>query len=371
MATASEAVQGEPITKDPQEVARIFRDMGLVGAGGAGFPTYFKYLNSTPTLIVNCEEGEPGYEADKLLLATYPDLFKATFDALWEIFGFEEIIVGAKEKDQEMLDPLKDSHGFDVQYTDSIYGNGEERWLTKAITGKDVPGRALPASVGVTVNNVETIYNMYRALFENEPVVDKFINIYGEVENPRVYRTPVGTYTIDLLSRSGIDTSRDHNLMCIDGGPMMGDMADLRVHAVLKKTNGVLVTEKAIYVGDQAEFATLPGQEPPTWDDTLPEIMRKLGLLRYLDWHPDQITVLGNDDIRRVRVYLQHALTPIVKASIPTVEVGDEVQRGQMVAKPLDGPIADIKALSVAQHASIDGVVTDVTDAYIAIERDG
>jgi len=370
MASAPEAVQGEPITTDPQEVARLFRDMGLVGAGGAGFPTYFKYLKPTPTLIVNCEEGEPGYEADKLLLVSYPDRFKAMFDALREIFGFEEIIVGAKAKDQAMLDPLKASHGFEIQYTDSIYGNGEERWLTKAITGKEVPGKALPASVGVTVNNVETIYNMYRALFHNEPVIDKYINIYGEVESPRVYCTPLGTYTIDLMARSGVDTSRGHNLMCIDGGPMMGDMADLRVHAVLKKTNGVLVTEKAIYVGDQAEFATLPGQEPPTWDDTLPQIMKKLGLVRYLDWHPERITQLGNDEIRRVRVFLQHALTPIVKASIPTVAVGDEVERGQMVAKPLEGAIEDIKTLSVAQHASIDGVVTEVTDAYIAIERD-
>ncbi len=359
---------GKPLTTDPKEVVRLFREMGLVGAGGAGFPTYFKYIRPTPILIVNCEEGEPGYEADKLLLIKYADKFKEIFDALREIFGFEQIIIGAKEKDQKLLDPLKESHGFEISYTPSKYGFGEERWLTKAVTGREVVGRALPATVGVTVNNVETLFNMHRALFEGQPVVDKYVNVYGEVAEPRVYCTPVGAFSVDMLGWTGINTKRSHNLMVIDGGPMMGDLVDLRTHAILKKTNGLLVVDKSLYVGDQMAFRQLPGQPVPTWDDTLPEIMTKLGLLEYLDWHPTDFLDV-RDKIKRVRIYLTHTLTPIVKPSVPCVQVGDRVKRGQVVAKPLEGPIEDIKTLSVAQHASIDGVVKEITDEYILIEQ--
>jgi Na+-translocating ferredoxin:NAD+ oxidoreductase RnfC subunit len=359
----------QPVTTDPKQIVRLFRDMGLVGAGGAGFPTYFKYLKPTPILIVNCEEGEPGYEADKLLLISYADQIKETLEMLKRIFGFERIVIGAKEKDKEMLDPLAQSHGFELYYTPSTYGYGEERWLTKAVTGREVPGKQLPATVGVTVNNVETIFNMYRALFEEQPVTDKYLNIYGEVAEPRVYCTPVGTFSMDLLAHSGIDTRRHSQLMVIDGGPLMGDLVDIRAHAILKKTNGLLVVDKALYVGDQVALKQLPGEASPTWEDTLPRAMAKLGLSRYLHWKPQAPTDVRSE-IRRVRIYLTHTLTPIVKASIPSVYVGDRVKRGQLVAKPLDGPIEDIKTLSVAQHASIDGTVKEITGEYIVIERE-
>ncbi len=352
---------------DPKEVVRILRDMGLVGAGGAGFPTYFKYLRPTPILIVNCEEGEPGYEADKLLLSTYADQIKEVFDALKRVFGFERIVIGAKEKDKEMLDPLKKSHGFEIAYTPSVYGMGEERWLTKAVTGREVIGRALPSSVGVTVNNVETIYNMYLALFEEKPVTDKYVNVYGEVAQAQVFCAPVGAWTIDLLARVGINTSRSNQLMVIDGGPMMGDLADVKIHAILKKTNGLLVTDKARYVGDQVSFEPLPGQPPPTWEDTLPRIMEKLGLSKYLNWKPKEfVDVRG--EIKRVRLFLNQD-GPAAKPSIPVVQVGDRVRRGQLIAKPIDGPIEEFKNLSVALHASIDGVVREITSEYIVIEQ--
>jgi Na+-translocating ferredoxin:NAD+ oxidoreductase RnfC subunit len=174
---------------------------------------------------------------------------------------------------------------------------------------------------------------------------------------------------VDILGWTGINTYKHHNLMEIDGGPMMGDLVDLRTHAILKKTNGLLVVDKALYVADQAAFRALPGQPAPTWDDTLPEIMTKLGLTQYLEWHPEEFLDV-REVIQRVRVYLTHALTPIVKPSVPCVKVGDEVKRGQVVAEPLEGPIEDIKTLSVAQHAGIDGVVKEITGEYILIEQD-
>jgi Na+-translocating ferredoxin:NAD+ oxidoreductase RnfC subunit len=352
-----------------EDAVKLFREMGLIGAGGAGFPTYFKYLTPTKILIVNAEEGEPGYEADKILLISKAEAFVEIFAALKKIFGFEQIFIGAKEKDKKLLEPLREKYGFDIRYTPSIYGMGEEKWLTKAVTGMEVPPGKIPLHVGVTVNNVETVYNMYRAIFQGQPVTEKYLNVYGEVAKQTVVLAPVGTYLIDILAMIGVDTTRYNKLAVLDGGPLMGDRVNVGEHAVTKKTNGFLVIEAAKYVADQVSLRPLPGQPAPTWDDTLPEAMKKLGLERYLDWHPTPADVLDiRDKVTRVKIFM-HQDGPRGKPSIPIVKVGDRVKVGDPIAKPLDGPINDFNLLSVAHHASIDGVVTEVTEKFVRIEK--
>lgn len=359
---------GTLVTTKASEAVQLFRDMGLIGAGGAGFPTYFKYLRPTPILAVNCEEGEPGYEANKILLHQCADQFAQAFEALKQIFGFKRVVIGAKEKDKEKLEPLRVSHGFDIVYTPSLYGYGEEHWLTRVITGIDLPKNKLPAVAGVIVNNVETLYNMYLALFENQPVIQKYLNVYGEVPQPRVVLAPVGARAIDLIGHVGVDTSRTHNLMVIDGGPLMGDLVDLSVHSIIKKTNGLLVTDKLCYQADQSPLKPLPGQSPPSWEDTLPRAMEKLGLPRYLNWHPRPEDVLDvRAETRRVRLALNQG-GPAAKRSVPVVKESDRVKQGQLIAKPLDGAINDFGKLSVALHASIDGVVKEISATSIYIE---
>jgi Na+-translocating ferredoxin:NAD+ oxidoreductase RnfC subunit len=352
-----------------EDVVKLFREMGLIGAGGAGFPTYFKYLTPTKILIVNAEEGEPGYEADKILLISQAEAFVEVFAALKKIFGFEQIFIGAKEKDKKLLEPLREKYGFDIRYTPSIYGMGEEKWLTKAVTGLEVPPGKIPLHVGVTVNNVETVYNMYRALFLGQPVTEKYLNVYGEVAKQTVVLAPVGAYLVDILAMIGVDTTRYNKLAVLDGGPLMGDRVNVGEHAVTKKTNGFLVIEAAKYVADQVSLRPLPGQPAPTWDDTLPEAMKKLGLERYLDWHPTPADVLDiRDKVTRVKIFM-HQDGQRGKPSIPIVKVGDRVKVGDPIAKPLDGPINDFNLLSVAHHASIDGVVTEVTEKFVRIEK--
>ncbi len=351
------------------EAVQLFRDMGLIGAGGAGFPTYFKYLRPTPILAVNCEEGEPGYEANKILLIELADQFAEVFEALKTIFGFKRVVIGAKEKDKEKLEPLRASHGFDIAYTPSQYGYGEEHWLTKVITGIDLPKSKLPAVAGVIVNNVETLYNMYLALFENQPVTQKYLNVYGEVPQQRVVLAPVGARAIDLIRHVGVNTARSHNLMVIDGGPLMGDLVDLSIHSIIKKTNGLLVTEKLCYQADQSPLKSLPGQSPPSWEDTLPRAMENLDLQRYLNWHPRWEDVLDvRAETRQVRLALNQG-GPAVKRSVPVVKEGDRVKSGDLLAKPIEGAINDFSKLSVALHASIDGIVKTINATSIYIER--
>jgi Na+-translocating ferredoxin:NAD+ oxidoreductase RnfC subunit len=368
----------------PEEAVKKFREAGLMGAGGAGFPTYFKYNTKTKILVVNCEEGEPGYEADKLLLIKEADAFVKIFDYMREAFGFEQIIIGAKEKDQGKLDPLGEQYGFEFGYTPSIYGMGEERWLTKDVTGIEVPPDKIAPQMGVTVNNVETLYNMHQALFADLPVTEKYLNVYGEVAKQSVYRVPVGTYAADLLGHTGLDTSRSHDLTVIDGGPMMGDLVSgtskritdeglqqddrkLSEASVSKKTNGYLVVDKGLYVADQAAFKHLKGETTPGWEDTLPVIMGKMGLERYLDWSPSvEDLVILDDEIKRVRIAMKQGFGG---ASIPTVSVGDAVSKGDVIAKPIADDVTDFKSISVYHHASIDGKVTEVADTHVCIER--
>jgi Na+-translocating ferredoxin:NAD+ oxidoreductase RnfC subunit len=97
--------------------------------------------------------------------------------------------------------------------------------------------------------------------------------------------------------------------------------------------------------------------------------MKKLGLERYLDWHPTPADVLDiRDKVTRVKIFM-HQDGPRGKPSIPIVKVGDRVKVGDPIAKPLDGPINDFNLLSVAHHASIDGVVTEVTEKFVRIEK--
>ncbi len=345
----------EPVTKDPGEVELIFREMGLVGAGGAGFPTYFKHLNPTPILIVNCEEGEPGFEADKLLFRTHVEEFELILNALQEIFGLEKIYIGAKEKDKEKLAPLEER--FNIAYTPPLYGMGEERWLTKSITGIEVPPDKFPPEFGVTVNNVETVYNMYRALFLEKPVTHKYLNVYGEVAQPRVYLVPVGAYVMDLLGMAGVITENSHELLCIDGGPMMGDEIDVGSYPVNKTTNGLLVTDQGMF---QRRSET-----NPAWDETLPEIMQKLEIERYLDWDPQRVHDISAE-IKRVKLLLEQS---IGRPCAVTVEPGQNVQEDQEIGSAIEGDLSDFQCLSIGLHAPIAGTVTEVTEDYVIIER--
>ncbi len=348
--------KAEPLTRDPQEVVRLFREMGLVGAGGAGFPTYYKYLKPTPILIVNAEEGEPGFQANKLLLVDHAEEFELILNALKEIFRFEKIYIGAKEKDREKLAPLEKR--FNIVYTPSLYGMGEERWLTKAITGIQIPPDKYPPAFGVTVNNVETVYNMYRALFLGKPVTQKYLNLYGEVGEPRVYLAPVGAYVKDLLGMTGVSTKNSHNLMCIDGGPMMGARIDVGEGAVRKTTNGLLVTDRGLFKRRE--------KERPTWNEPPSEIMRKLGIERYLDWEPKEVHNVTSQ-IKRVKLYLKQCTG---QPSGALVEPGDRVEEGQLIGRAVEGELPDFQCLSINLHAPLSGVIKEVTQDYLVIERD-
>ena len=114
------------------EAVEIIRQAGVVGAGGGGFPTYFKYKSPQPRLIINCTESEPGYWGDKMLHRVYFDQFLELYDALKSIFDFEQIVMGVHFKDEEWFSKY-DEHAdglYEVSHVPDKYALGEEKTLS-------------------------------------------------------------------------------------------------------------------------------------------------------------------------------------------------------------------------------------------------
>jgi electron transport complex protein RnfC len=125
------------LSKD--EAVEIMRQAGIVGAGGGGFPTYFKWKNPQPRLIVNCTESEPGYWADKVLHREYFDEFLELYDAMKAIFGIEQIIMGVHFKDEEWFSRYDENADglYEVVHVADKYSMGEEKTLIKNIFYED------------------------------------------------------------------------------------------------------------------------------------------------------------------------------------------------------------------------------------------
>ncbi|HEV2741907.1 MAG TPA: proton-conducting membrane transporter, partial [Rubrobacter sp.] len=194
-----------------EEAVEIMRQAGIVGAGGGGFPTYFKYKSPLPHLIVNATESEPGYWGDKLLHKEHLDEFLELFEALKSIFGFEQISMGVHEKDREWFAPYAEhANGvYDMRYVPNTYALGEEKTLVKHATEARVPRfvdtpdgmrrPGMPPYVGKVINNSETLLNAYNALFLGRPLTTKFFTVYGEDVGTKVYETPIGASVSEVL----------------------------------------------------------------------------------------------------------------------------------------------------------------------------
>src|SRR3989337_537240 len=208
------------------------RQAGIVGAGGGGFPTYFKYKAPQPHLIVNATESEPGYWGDKLVHKVYLEKFLQVFEAMKAIFGFEQISLGVHEKDREWFADYAEHAAagvYDIRYVPNTYALGEEKTLIKHSTDTRVPRfvdnpdgsrrPGMPPDVGIIVNNSETLLNVYQALFLGRPTTTKFLQVYGEETDIKVYEVPLGASVTDVLRFAGIDVENSGHLTCIDGGP--------------------------------------------------------------------------------------------------------------------------------------------------------
>ena len=223
-------------------LSKILRENGIVGAGGAGFPTYGKLSDKADTILMNCAECEPLLKLHRQLLKVHAQEILKAFALIAETVGAKDAIIGIKEEYESTIEALEEYLPefpmVRIHKLPGAYPMGDEVVLIYEATGRVVRPGGLPIECGVAVFNVETVFNVYRAVWENHPVTDKCVTVVGEVENPITVRVPIGTRIRDVVAMAGrITTDKPVYLL---GGPMMGNFGKDYM-PVTKITNAVIV----------------------------------------------------------------------------------------------------------------------------------
>jgi len=230
---------------DIETLSKILQENGVVGAGGAGFPTYAKIDERIQTILLNCAECEPLLKLHRQLLEHYAYEIVKTFHKMAEIVNAKEAIIGIKSEYHATILALnqyiEEFPLVRIQLLDSAYPMGDEVVLIYEATGKVVRPGGLPIEMGIAVFNVETVYNIYRATAEKKPVTEKYITVAGEVSNPITVRVPLGCTLKEVVSLAG--NVRVDAPVYFVGGPMMGSIGTEN-QPVTKTTNAILVLPK-------------------------------------------------------------------------------------------------------------------------------
>ena len=337
------------------EAVEIMRQAGIVGAGGGGFPTYFKWKNPQPNLIVNCTESEPGYWADKVLHREYFDEFLTLFDAMKTIFGIEKVIMGVHFKDEEWFSRYDENTDglYEVVHVPDKYSMGEEKTLIKNIfnedKGKWVPRRVelpdggkrpgLPLDAGHIVNNTETLLNIYNAFFLGKPVTTKYLQVFGPDLELKLFEAPLGSSATELVGLAGVDVEAEAgNLSVIDGGPYLNEMGIESLGDgdayVRRTTNGFLVIPKGVA---SKEYAGIKTRRPE-----------------------DVISLVGK--VSGVSIPLGGRF---LRPATLLVSEGDEVFFGQKIGEPVD------EGFSIGVWSGMDGNISDIEEDIVQISGGG
>ncbi len=212
---------------------------GVVGAGGAGFPTHVKLSAQADTVLLNAAECEPLLHKDKELLSRFAEEVLAGLAVAAELVGAERTVIGIKGKYREVIDrvePLLSENSQIAPLPDS-YPAGDEMILVYDALGRVVPPGAIPLAVGAVVMNVETALNVARAA--RQPVVEKYLTVAGAVAEPVTVRVPVGITLAECVAAAGGPTVPDPHY--IVGGVMMGYLEPDQNALVDKTTGGIVV----------------------------------------------------------------------------------------------------------------------------------
>ena len=438
-----------------KELQKIIQENGVVGAGGAGFPTYVKIDERANTILMNCAECEPLLKLHRQLLEKHAYEIMKTFHMIAETVGASEAIIGIKKSYVQTIQALEqhieEFPNMRIHLLEEVYPMGDEVVLIYEATGRVVRPGGLPIEQGVAVFNVETIYNVYRAVEKQKPVTDKYVSVVAEVSNPVTVRVPLGCTLDEVVAQAGNVTVKDP--VYFVGGPMMGRIGS-GSEPVTKTTNAILVLPKdhvivmkkqrsssidlkraasiccqcntctdlcprnnlghpidpALFMraASNGDFRNLnpyldanfcsscgvcemyscpqslaprslladmkgglrkAGVKPPQGVQAAPvpsarefrkvpeeRLMARLALTKYDKDAPMDETLVA---VPKVKILLSQHIGAPAQA---IVSVGDEVTRGQMIAKPANG-------LSVGIHATVCGKVTEVTDRHIVIAR--
>ena len=230
---------------DEMEFVEAIQKAGVVGAGGAGFPTHIKQNAEAEYLIINAAECEPLIETDKYLCRTFADRIVETVEKMAVHLKAGHKVIALKAKYKQEIKALRDA--IDRQKAEveifemgTYYPAGDEQIMVEQVTGRVVPERGLPLNVGCVVENVGTVLAIADAL-EARPVTEKYLSVTGAVKGPIMCLAPLGTPIEDVLKQAEL-LVKDYAVIL--GGPMMGKLKKDREaiqEAVVTKTTGNLL----------------------------------------------------------------------------------------------------------------------------------
>jgi Na+-translocating ferredoxin:NAD+ oxidoreductase RnfC subunit len=226
---------------------------GVVGAGGAGFPTYVKAAARVEYVIANGAECEPLLHKDAELMTHYPAEVLSGLKLLMESTGAPRGKFGIKEKNAAAVQAIQSQIGeapIDMVILGDFYPSGDEFELVPAATGRLIPPAGIPLQVGCVVNNVETLYNVHQAE-RGVAVTRKFLTVGGAVREPKSFWAPVGTAFRELLGAAGGGTSAEVGIFV--SGIMMGKLTFDLDEVVTKTTAGLVVLPREHYLVTRKE----------------------------------------------------------------------------------------------------------------------
>ena len=229
------------------DLKQLLKDNGVVGAGGAGFPSYCKLAEGADTLLINAVECEP------LLYTSYTLMQERIRDivvgmrAVMEYGKIARGLLAVKDYRAKKLgysDGQELAPGVFIKYIPNVYPMGDEINLIYTATGRVVPPGQLPITRGVIVFNTETIYNIGLVVQFNQPVTKTYLTISGDTPKAYCVKVPVGMKISEVLKIMGVTVPDTH--VVIDGGPSMGTVVNLSTDVVKKPCSGLLILPKTI-----------------------------------------------------------------------------------------------------------------------------
>ena len=248
--TLHESVQPHKALEDltPDEIVDIVREAGIVGMGGAGFPTAVKLKPAKPvdTVLLNGCECEPLLTADHRVLLEYADDVIYGLKAMIKTVGAEKGIIVIEDNKQDAIELMEDKtagcENIEVVAAKTKYPQGAEKMLIKRVLKRQVPSGGLPADVGCVVANVSTTKAISDAIQKGMPLIERVVTMTGErLKNPGNYIVKIGTSTKELIDYCGGITGDDATIKA--GGPMMGfDLSDPDV-PIMKGSNGIIAVD--------------------------------------------------------------------------------------------------------------------------------
>lgn len=230
-----------------EDIRKIIKDAGIVGMGGAGFPTHVKLTpkdeNAIDYVLVNGAECEPYLTSDYRMMMEEPERLAGGLKVILRLFDHAKGLIAIEDNKPDAIERMKEivrnEDRIEVKVLKTKYPQGAERQLIYASTGRKINSAMLPADAGCVVNNVDTVISIYRAVCESTPLIRRIVTVTGDaVSTPQNFKVRTGTNYRELLEAAGGFIHKPEKI--VSGGPMMG-LALFSLDIPVTKTSSALL----------------------------------------------------------------------------------------------------------------------------------